>query len=373
MSDSSPAHCPDPDTPDLQRILKDPGFCRHSTGRVAVVDWDAGTGWSEPVVAPYADLAMDPATLGLHYGQAVFEGMKAFRAADGTVSLFRPDDHGRRLARSAARLAMTAMPVELYTRACAALVAAVAHWVPGGYGQSLYLRPLLISTEAELGLRPSRRQRCVILAHPADPCFGADFRPLSVTVATDAVRAVRGGTGESKCAGNYAASLLTRTEAQARGYDEVLWLDGLERRWIEELSTMNVLLVWRDGDGVRLTTPPCDGTIVRGLTRDSLLTLAAGPGGPAVAEEPTSLDALLDGLRDGRLTEIAACGTAGVVVPVGRVGTPDGDLTVGDGTGGPVTALLRRALLDVQHGRTPDTHGWLRPVPPADANGGRRP
>lgn len=358
-------------TAELDAILRDPGFCRHSTGHTAVVDWDAGTGWSEPRVEPWSDLAMDPATLGLHYGQAVFEGLKAFRAADGSVHLFRAEDHGRRLARSAARLAMAEMPAELFVRACAALVAADEQWVPGGYGQSLYLRPLLIATEPDLGLRPSRRYRCVILAYPADPCFGADFRPLSVTTSTDTVRAVRGGTGESKCAGNYAAGLLTRTEAQAAGYDEVLWLDGLERSRIEELSTMNVFLVWRDGTEPRLSTPPCDGTIVRGLTRDSLLTLAQDRG-IAAAQEHTTIDAVRDGLRSGRLAEMFACGTAGVVVPVGRVGIGGEDMTVGDGGEGPMTALLRNSLLDAQHRRTPDAHGWLRTIGRADENGGRR-
>ncbi|MFB7559970.1 branched-chain amino acid aminotransferase [Streptomyces brevispora] len=358
-------------TAELEAILKDPGFCRHSTGHTAVVDWDADTGWSDPRVEPWRDLAMDPATLGLHYGQAVFEGLKAFRAMDGSVHLFRPEDHGRRLARSAARLAMAEMPAELFARACAALVAADERWVPDGYGQSLYLRPLLIATEPDLGLRPSKRYRCVILAYPADPCFGAGFRPLSVTTSTETVRAVRGGTGEAKCAGNYAVSLLTRSEAQASGYDEVLWLDGLGRRRIEELSTMNVFLVWRDGTEPRVTTPPCDGTIVRGLTRDSLLTLATDRG-IAVAEEHTTIDAVRAGLRSGRLAEVFACGTAGVVVPVGRLGIGGEDMTVDDGGEGPMTALLRNSLLDVQHGRTPDAHGWLQTILRADENGGRR-
>ncbi|MEW1699258.1 branched-chain amino acid aminotransferase [Streptomyces sp. NPDC091278] len=359
MSETAPPGAPAPPGPD--RVLRDPGFCRHATGRVAVVEWEAGTGWSEPRIEPYGSLVLDPATLGLHYGQAVFEGMKAFRGADGSVSLFRAADHGRRLGLSAARLAMPEMPVDLYVRACAELVAAEERWVPGGYGQSLYLRPLLLATEAEMGLRPSRSYRCVVLPYPADPCFGSGFRPLAVTVASDAVRAVRGGTGESKCAGNYAASLLTRTAAQAAGYDEALWLDGLERRWVEELSTMNVFFVRDDGDGPRLTTPPCDGTIVRGITRDSLLALAGDLGLPA-AEEPTSIEDVRDGLRSGRLTEVFASGTAGVVVAVGRLGLDAGDLLVGDGTEGPVTRGLRTALLDVQHARTPDTHGWLLPV-----------
>ncbi|MFG2589959.1 branched-chain amino acid aminotransferase [Streptomyces sp. NPDC048438] len=364
-------------TDELDRIRQEPGFCRYPTSHMAVVEWDADTGWSGPTVEPYGASPMDPRTLGLHYGLAVFEGLKAFRGQDGSVSLFRPDDHGHRLGRSAERLAMAEMPADLFTQACARLVATVEHWVPGGYGQSLYIRPLLLATEAELGLRPSRNYRCVFLAYPADPCFGAGFRPLAVTTATEEVRAVRGGTGESKCAGNYAASLYTRTRAQAAGYDEVLWLDGLERRWVEELSTMNVFLVWRDEHGTRLTTPPCEGTIVRGLTRDSLLTLAGDIGLP-VTEEHTEIDAVREGIRSGRLTEMFACGTAGVVIAVGRLGTEGEDMTIGDGDEGPVTGRLRGSLLDVQQGRTPDKHGWLFRVTGAaattthtDESGGR--
>ena len=345
-------------------ILDDPGFCRYSTGRIAVFEGGPGRPWSEPSLEPYGALAMDPATLGLHYGQVVFEGLKAFRSADGSVALFRAADHGRRFELSAERLAMAGVPVDHFVRACSLLVSADHHWVPSGFGQSLYIRPLLFGSEADLGLKPPRSLRCVLLAYPADPCFGKDFRPLSVKVATDAVRAVRGGTGEAKCAGNYAASLLTRTQAQAAGYDEVLWLDGIERRWVEELSTMNLFFVWNDGSteatghSLRITTPPCTGTVVRGLTRDALLTLAGDLGLNAV-EEPTSVDGIRDGLESGRLVEVFACGTAGAVVAVGRLGIGDKDFTVGDGHEGVTTARLRDALLAVQHGRTPDKHGWL--------------
>ena len=337
-------------------ILSDPGFCRYPTGRIAVFEGGPDTPWSEPALVPYSALAMDPATLGLHYGQVVFEGLKAFRTADGSVALFRAADHGRRLALSAERLAMAGVPVDHFVRACSLLVSAEQDWVPSGFGQSLYIRPLLFGADTDLGLRPPRSLRCVLLAYPADPCFGRDFRPLSVKVATDAVRVVRGGTGEAKCAGNYAASLLTRTQAQAAGYDEVLWLDGVERRWVEELSTMNVFFVWDDGP--RISTPPCAGTVVRGLTRDSLLTLAGDLGLRAV-EEPTSVDGVREGLESGRLLEVFASGTAGAVVAVNRLGIGGRDFTVGDGGEGGTTARLRDALLMVQHRHTPDKHGWL--------------
>ncbi|MER6997961.1 branched-chain amino acid aminotransferase [Streptomyces sp. NPDC000410] len=346
----------------LTQALKDPGFCQFHTDRTVVVDWDAETGWSGGSLEPYGSTVMDPASLVFHYGQAIFEGLKAYRQPDGSAALFRPADHARRMRRSAWRLAMTEMPADLFTRACADLAAAEDHWIPGALGQSLYIRPIMLATEPQLGLRASHRYRCTFLAYPADPCFGRDFRPISVMAAKDMVRAVRGGTGEAKCAGNYAASLLARGEAVADGYDEVLWLDGVERRWVEELSGMNVFFVWRDADGVRLTTPPCQGTIVRGITRDSLLTLARDLGLP-VAEEPTAIDDAVEGARSGRLVEMFACGTAAVVVPVGRVAFDGRDRTIGDGGEGPVTARLRQALIEVQHGVRPDEHGWLMPVP----------
>ncbi|MFE0526057.1 branched-chain amino acid aminotransferase [Micromonospora parva] len=349
---------------DRAAALRDPGFCRFHTDNTVVVDWSADRGWSDLSVEPYAPMTMDPGTLVLHYGQSVFEGLKAFRQPDGSAALFRPADHARRLARSARRLAMAEMPADLFLDACAQLVAADDGWIPEEPGQGLYLRPLLIATEAELGLRDSRRYRCTFLAYPADPCFGRAFTPISVLSSADTVRAVRGGMGEAKCSGNYAASLLTRKRAQARGYDEVLWLDGLEFRWVEELSGMNVFFVWRDDHerhGVRLTTPPCQGTIMRGVTRDCVIALAGELGIP-VTEEPTPIDALMTGARSGRLVEMFACGTAAVVVAVGRISDGDDDVTIGDGQEGVVTARVRHTLMEIQHGGRPDTHGWLRSV-----------
>jgi branched-chain amino acid aminotransferase len=346
----------------MARIREDPGFCRFRTDHCVVVEWDEEAGWSRRPAGPHDTIEMDPASLVFHYGQAVFEGLKAFRQPDGSAALFRPADHARRLRHSARRLAMAEMPADLFVAACADLVAADDDWLPGGTGQSLYLRPILFATETELALRPSRRYRATFMAYPADPVFGRDFRPLSVMVGRHWVRAVRGGTGESKCAGNYAASLLAKQEAIASGYDEVLWLDAADRRWVEELSTMNAFFVWRTEDGgLAITTPPCQGTIVHGITRACLLTLARDLG-LAAGEEPTDIDTALSAARSGGLTEMFACGTAGVVVPVGRLGADGQDLIIGDGTEGPVTALLRRTLLNAQHGVDPDAHGWLTAV-----------
>lgn len=338
---------------------QDPGFCRFHTAHTVVIDWSVEAGWSDPLLEPYASMALDPGTMVLHYGQSIFEGLKAFRQPDGSAALFRPAEHAQRMIRSARRLAMAEMPAELFLRACADLVTADDEWIPAEPGRGLYLRPLMIATESEIGLRDSHRYRYTVLAYPVEPCFGPDFAPISVRTSGESVRAVRGGVGEAKCSGNYAASLLVRKQAMARGYHEVLWLDGLERRWVEELSGMNVFFVWRDGDGVRLTTPPCQGTIVRGVTRDCVITLADDLGIP-VAEEPTTIDTVLAGARSGRLTEMFACGTAAVVVAVGRIAAAGPDAAIGDGHEGPVTALLRRALIEIQHGIRPDIHGWLR-------------
>lgn len=358
----------------MARIHRDPGFCKFRTSHEIVVEWDEKDGWTRGPIGRPSPIEMDAAAMVFHYGQSVFEGLKAFQQADGSVALFRPVDHAIRLQRSARRLAMPEMPTDMFVRACAELVAADLAWLPDGFEQSLYLRPVLFATETELGLRPSRSYRCTFMAYPADPCFGRDFRPLSALVSAEWARSVRGSTGESKCAGNYAASLLAKQIARAGGYDEVLWLDGVERRWVDEFSTMNAFFVWCDPDGgVTVTTPPCDGAIMQGITRDSVLTIARDLE-ISVKEEPSDIEVIRAAVRSGEITEIFASGTAGILVPVGRIGGGENDSVVGEGTEGPVTARLRRALLDMQHGFTTDTHNWLLTVKslPSKMNCSRR-
>jgi branched-chain amino acid aminotransferase len=332
------------------------GFGQAFTPHMFVATWRSG--WRDAGLVPYGPLALDPATSGLHYGQVVFEGLKAFRQPDGSVALFRPAYNARRMRHSAGRLMMPEVPEEMFLGALQALVDADREWVPAGHAHSLYLRPLLFASEPHLGLRPVTEFRFLVLAFASAPMFGAD--PITVWVAPDCVRAFPGGTGDIKIAGNYATGMMSLATAAAAGCDQVVWVDSVERRWLEEMGTMNLFLVLRD-EG--LVTPPLSGTILAGATRDSLLRLARD-NGIAVSERPVSVDEWRSAAADGSLAESFACGTAAVVVPIGAVRTPAGSFAVGDGTSGPVTTLLRDSLLAVQHGRAPDPHGWLVPVPP---------
>lgn len=341
--------------------MADPGFGRVLADHLVTARF-AGGRWEEPELGPFTDLMISPAASVLHYGQAVFEGLKAFGRPGAAPVLFRPEDHAQRLVSSAERLAMPAVPTSLFVECCAELVRADAAWVPERSGHSLYLRPMLIATEVGLGVRPAEEYLFAVFASPVAPFFGGSevfgaADAISVTVATDDVRAAPGGTGAAKTSGNYAVSLRAKRDAVAAGFDEVLWLDAAERRWVEELSGMNVVLV----EGERLVTPPLGGTILAGVTRSSLLTLASDLG-LAVSEEPVALDDWRKGARDGSITEAFACGTAAVVAPIGRVTDASGTWVIGDGSAGARTAALREALVSIQEGRAEDRFGWMQPV-----------
>ena len=338
----------------------DPGFGTAFTDHMATARWDEQRGWHDAAIVPYAAEPMDPATSGLHYGQVVFEGLKAFRQPDGTAALFRPDYHARRLGRSAGRLAMPLPPPALVVSLLESLVRADHAWLPDQPGHSLYLRPLLYATEPALGLRPASSYRMMVIAFACSPMLGTD--PVSVWICDDQVRAAPGGTGDIKAAGNYAAGLAAHARATAEGCQQAVWLDAVERRWVEEMGTMNLFFGWRSG---RLTTPPLGGTILAGATRDSLLALARDAG-YHVAEEPLSVHRWQAACLDGSLAETFACGTAATVVPIGAVRSAAADWTIGDGGTGPVTAALRDRLLDVQFGRAADPHGWRHPVSAAE-------
>jgi branched-chain amino acid aminotransferase len=294
----------------------------------------------------------------LHYGQAVFEGLKAFRQRDGRVTVFRVLDHARRFNRSARRLAMPELPESLFVEACRALVSADHDAVPSGDDESLYLRPMMIATEASLGVRPANEYLFLVMASPVGPYFEQGVRPLAVATGHKFVRAASGGTGSAKCPGNYAASLLAKREATLLGCDEVVWLDARERRWVEELSGMNLFLVVRGPDATpTLVTPPLSDTILDGVTRRSLLQLARTAGYVAI-ERPIPIDEWRDGARTGEVTEAFACGTAAAVAPIGVVRSRSDEVTIGDGSAGPVTMALRELLLGVQSGRREDNFGW---------------
>ncbi len=344
-------------------LMADPGFGRVHTDHMVVIRWTASDGWHDATLTAYQPLALDPAAMVLHYGQAIFEGLKAYRQANGTVAVFRPEENAARFNRSAQRLAMPELPTDLFLAAVDDLVATDLDWVPTAEGQSLYLRPFMIATEAQVGMRPAQEYLFLLIAFPVTPFFPGEVKPVTVWLSDDYVRAAIGGTGEAKCAGNYAGSLLAQRQAAEKGCDQVVWLDAVERRWVEEMGGMNLFFV-RSGSaagGARLMTPALTGTLLPGVVRDSLLALAPSLG-LAVEEGRISVQEWRDGCADGTIGEVFACGTAAVIAPVGHVRSRQGDWVVGDGSAGEVTLRLRSALLDLQYGRVADPYGWMRPV-----------
>lgn len=348
-----------------EAILTDPGFGRHFTDHMVRIRWTQGRGWHDAELVPYGPIEMDPATNFIHYGQAIFEGLKAYRRVDGSIATFRPESNALRFQRSAARLAMPELPVSLFVDAIEALVQADAAWVPDHIEKSLYLRPFMFSSEVGLGVRPANEYLFVLIASPAGAYFPQGVKPVTVWLSEEYVRAVPGGTGEAKCAGNYAASLIAQAQAAEQGCDQVVWLDAVERRWIEEMGGMNLYFVHGAGDNARITTPELTGSLLPGITRDSLLTVARDLG-YASSEARINVDEWREGNASGEITEVFACGTAAVITPVGAVKSAKGGWTVGSGEPGPVTMRLREQLLAIQHGDVADGHGWMHTLVEAD-------
>lgn len=334
------------------------GFGRSFTPHMATARFHAGRGWTATEVVAFAELSLSPAAMVFHYGQAIFEGLKAYRQPDGTVALFRPEDHARRFDRSAQRLAMPVLAPGAFTAACEAVVRADGDFVPWQPGNSLYLRPMLIATEAGLGVRAAGEYLFVVMASPVGSYLASGARSVVVWASVDSSRAAPGGTGSAKCAGNYAAGLTAQQLAAAHGCEETLWLDPIEHRWIEELSGMNVVFVQRGPGTPRLVAPPVGATVLDGVTRRSLLNLAGGLGYDTV-ERPVALDELLGA---NAFTEAVACGTAAGVVSIGAVHSAAGEVVIGDGRRGPVATRLGAALAAVQEGRAEDPTGWRVPV-----------
>ncbi|MGO4747966.1 branched-chain amino acid aminotransferase [Streptomyces sp. 2MCAF27] len=337
-----------------ERILDNPGFGRHFTDHMVTIKWTEGRGWHDAQLVPYAPLSLDPANMTLHYAQTIFEGLKAYRQPDGGVATFRPEENAERFRASARRMGMPELPVETFIAACDALVTQDKAWVPGSGEESLYLRPFMFATEVGLGVRPANEYLFIIIASPAGAYFPGGVKPVSVWLSEEYVRAAPGGTGAAKTGGNYAASLVAQAQAAEQGCDQVVWLDAIERRWIEEMGGMNLYFVYGD----RIVTPELSGSLLPGITRASLLRIAADLG-HEVSEGRISVDDWREGNADGSLTEVFACGTAAVITPVGSVKSARADWTVADGQPGEVTMKLRKALLDIQTGAAPDTHGWM--------------
>jgi branched-chain amino acid aminotransferase len=333
------------------------GFGTLFSDHMAVIHWSADKGWHSASVKARAPFPLDPASSVLHYAQEIFEGMKAYRAADGKVVLFRPTENAKRFNASARRLAMPELPEEDFLAAIEKLVAVDRKWVPDGDGGSLYLRPFMFASEPFLGVRPSREYIFCVIASPVGPYFKGGAKPVKIWVSEDYTRAAVGGTGAAKCGGNYAASLIAQAEAGQHDCDQVLFLDAAERKWVEELGGMNIFFVFNDGS---MVTPPL-GTILPGITRNSVLTLARD-NGITVDERPYAFDELQADIASGRLTEAFACGTAAVIASIGELKHRNGSLSVGSGETGPVTTLLRNKLIGIQTQALPDDHGWLHEI-----------
>jgi branched-chain amino acid aminotransferase len=343
-----------------EALIAEGGFGKYYTDHMVVCDWSESDGWSEPELIPYGPLTLDPATAVFHYGQEIFEGMKAYRQPDGSVALFRPEANARRFAKSAARLALPEMPEELFLETVNTLVKQDINWTPNQVGESLYIRPFMIATEVGLGVRPSNKAKYILIATPAGAYFDPS-KPVSVWISTEYVRAAQGGTGEAKCGGNYAASLVAQKAAAAQGCDQVVWIDAKERKWVEEMGGMNLYFVKGKGADARVVTPKLTGTLLPGITRDSILS-AAQDLGYKTEEVMISVDDWRDGIASGEITEIFACGTAAVIAPVGQAKSAMGTWVTGDGKPGEITMQIRNHMLAIQHGKTVDTHNWMQQV-----------
>ena len=333
------------------------GFGKYFADHMLVLEYEAGPGWSEPRITPYGPLALDPAASCLHYGQAMFEGLKAFRLADGRVALFRLEDHVRRLLRGAPRLSMPTPDAAVLRDAIISLVSTDRDWVPSAPGTALYIRPVVIGTEPFLGVRPSSRYLLYVITSPVGAYYAAGLKPVKIWVETEAVRAVKGGIGWVKAAANYVASLQTADEVRARGYEQVLWLDAVEHRFVEEVGTMNVFAVIGD----ELITPPLAGSILGGITRNTVLTLATDWGLRAI-ERPLAFQEILDAHAEGTLREVFGSGTAAVVSTVGELGHADGRLVINNGQVGPIAQRFYDGITAIQYGKAPDRHGWMTVV-----------
>jgi branched-chain amino acid aminotransferase len=340
-------------------ILADPGWGRHFTDNMVTVKYTAGRGWHDAQLRPYGPIELDPATAVLHYGQEIFEGLKAYRQQDGTIASFRPQANAARMARSARRMGMPELPEELFLDAIDALVKQDAAWVPDDPEKSLYLRPFMFATESGLGVnRPAGEYLFLLIASPSGSYFNGVAKPVRVWLCEDYVRAAPGGTGEAKCGGNYAASFMAQAQAVEEGCDQVCWLDAHEHRYVEEMGSNNLFFVYGSGADARLFTPALNGAFLPGITRDSLLKAAADLGIPA-EEGRLSVEQWRADAASGAMTEVFGCGTAAVVTPVGSVKSKSDSFTIAAGEPGAVTLRLREHLLGVQRGKIADTHGWL--------------
>lgn len=349
---------PNPATSDeVSQVLRDPGFGAKFTDHMAVATWTKSDGWADSTIRPYGPFQIDPAGAVLHYAQEIFEGLKAYRHADGSIHLFRPEANARRFQSSAARMMLPQLEVADFVTAVVELVRADQRWVPDSEGEkSLYLRPFMFADEVFLGVRAAERVTFSVIASPSGPYFAGGVQPVDIWVTDRYARAGIGGTGAAKCGGNYAASLIAQYEGYEHGCSQVLFIEAAGKDRLEELGGMNVFLVTADQ---RLITPALTGTILDGITRSTILSVAAELG-LTVEERRVGPSELFDGIADGSVVEAFSCGTAAVVTPIGAFRSEAGEWSLPEG--GEHTLAIRQAILDIQYGRVADTHGWLRRV-----------
>jgi branched-chain amino acid aminotransferase len=342
---------------EVASVLADPGFGSHFTDHMAVATWTKADGWSDSAVRPYGPFQIDPAGAVLHYAQEIFEGLKAYRHADGSIHLFRPEANAKRFQDSAARLMLPELAVADFVNGVVELVRADQRWVPGAAGEkSLYVRPFMFADEVFLGVRAAQRVTFSVIASPSGPYFAGGVKPVDIWVTDAYARAGIGGTGAAKCGGNYAASLIAQYEGYEHGCSQVLFIEAAGKDRLEELGGMNVFLITDDG---KLITPALTGTILDGITRSSILTVAADLGLTPV-ERRVAPEELFDGIANGSTVEAFSCGTAAVITPIGAFRSEQGEWKLPQGS--EQTLAIRDAILDIQYGRVADTHGWLQRV-----------
>ncbi len=333
------------------------GFGRIFTDRMFLAEWKSDQGWVDARIQPYGPFVLDPSCLVFHYAQEIFEGLKAYKWADGSIALFRPEINARRFNLSADRLCMPEVPEELFLEGIEQLIRLEKDWVPGSEGTSLYIRPAMIAVEPVLGVKASEHYYFFVIMSPVGAYYSCGFNPVKILVEDQYVRAVPGGTGEAKTGGNYAASLKAAQMAKKKGFDQVLWLDGMHRKYIEEVGSMNMFFAY---DGV-VVTAPLTGSILKGVTRDSVLQLAESMGF-RVEERQVAIDDLVADIRSGKIREAFGSGTAAVITPVGTLSYKNENLTVGDGGVGKLTQKLYDTLTGIQYGKIPDSFGWIRKI-----------
>jgi branched-chain amino acid aminotransferase len=333
------------------------GFGTLFTDHMLNVDYTPDRGWHDPRIEPYAPISMDPATMFLHYGQGVFEGLKAYHTDSGGIQLFRPGENIKRMNRSCRRMCMPELDPHFALESLKALIAVEKDWVPKAPGTSLYVRPTMIATDPFLGVRASHTYRYFIILSPVGAYYPEGFNPVKILVTKDYVRAVRGGVGEAKTPGNYAASLLAGQKAHDEGYTQVLWLDGVEQKYLEEVGAMNIFFVI-DGE---IVTPELNGSILPGITRKSVIELARKWGDP-VSERKISIDELMAANEQGKLQEAFGAGTAAVISPVGEIKYGERMISIAEGKVGPVARKYYDAITDIQYGKAEDPLGWIEPV-----------